>query len=172
MFRRDYSQLLRQKKISKNIVTKDKKIKNKVVNEHHRRLLKRISDNLGNGMNIGEAMRLEGYSKSYSKSPSQLLSTVSWRDLVREQLPDELLAQVHRELLTNENWRARDAGLDKAFKLKGRYKESPVVENKFSHLSREQLEEKVAKMITETLDKTGMVAVEKSKIKDYVKEAM
>lgn len=121
------------KKLTKN--------KNTVVNERHRRLLKRISDNLGNGMSFGETMRLEGYSKSYSENPSQLLSTASWQDLTQEQIPDELLVKILKDLLHHKDWRARSDALDKAFKIKGKYKEKIEVKNKYSHITDEKLNE-------------------------------
>ncbi|MCK4473743.1 hypothetical protein KAU40_00550 [Candidatus Parcubacteria bacterium] len=137
------------KKIKKN--KKVPRKKHKVVNERHKRLLKRISDNLGKGVGIGEAMRLEGYSKSYSETPRQLLSTHNWQELIQKQLPDELLTKVHKELLSNDQWRARDAGLDKAYKIKGRYKENIVVEHEYSNLSDEELEGEIAEIISEAI---------------------
>ncbi len=61
--------------------------------ERHKLLLKRISENLGKGMSLGEAMRDVGYSESYSKSPNQIKDTRSWDTLLKEELPDNVLIE-------------------------------------------------------------------------------
>jgi hypothetical protein len=42
----------------------------------------------------------------------------AWQVMVDKLLPDNEPLKVHRGLLKNKEWRAREAGLDKAHKLK------------------------------------------------------
>lgn len=72
-------------------------------------------------MTFGEAMESVGYSKSYSESPNQLRETDAWKDLVSREVKDEKLVKVLNYLLDHKEWRAKDAGLDKALKIKNRY---------------------------------------------------
>lgn len=73
-----------------------------------------------NGGNIGRAMIAAGYSKATAKTPQKLTRSKGWQQLVDKFLPDAKLLKVHSELLENKDWRARDAGLDKAYRLKGK----------------------------------------------------
>ena len=50
-------------------------------------------------MSMGEAMRAEGYSKTYAKSPDKLRKTDSWQALMEKYLPEKELARHHKELL-------------------------------------------------------------------------
>lgn len=69
--------------------------------ERHKLVLKRISENLGKGMSLGEAMRKEGYSESYANNPQQLRETRSWTTLLKEELSDGELMKVHKSLLNS-----------------------------------------------------------------------
>lgn len=82
-----------------------------------------------------------GYSEASAKNPKNLTDSKGWKELMEEYLPDSLLAQKHKELLTvnkkttivhdDESTEVREeldsnaikAGLDMAYKLKGKYKE-------------------------------------------------
>lgn len=88
-------------------------------------------------------MRKVGYSAQTAKDPSKLTKSKGWKELMEEFLPDSLLAEKHKELLTvpikiktktrkmgdaivEETIEAVDAfaiskGLDMAYKLKGAY---------------------------------------------------
>lgn len=81
-----------------------------------------------NGGNIGKAMRAAGYSASTAKTPKKLTQSKGWEELMGDFFPDELLVKVHKSLLNDKNWRARNAALDKAYKLKGRYAPEKVVD--------------------------------------------
>lgn len=70
--------------------------------------------------NVSRAMRLAGYSSASAKDPQRLTRSKGWQKLMDKYLPDNKLLKVHRELLDNPDWRARDAGLDKAYKIKGK----------------------------------------------------
>ena len=87
----------------------------------HKLLLRTLSENLRNGMSFGEAMRLAGYSQSYSEAPQQLKDTDAWKLLVKTEIKDTKLLKVLNYLLDHKDWRANDAGLDKALKIKNRY---------------------------------------------------
>jgi len=116
--------------------------------DRHKLLLRTISDNLGNGMTMGEAMVSVGYSKSYSESPVQLKRTDAWKELTDKELGDESLIKVHKKLLNHKQWRANDAGLDKAYKLKGRYKDESTITHKFGGTTDEELERELAKELS------------------------
>ena len=104
-------------------------------------VIKNLSENVGKP--IGEAMREAGYSESTSKTPKRLTERLGWKELMDRHLPDDLLAQVHSELLHNEDWRAREAGLDKAYRLKARYVVPRFIPepDPLEELSDEELEE-------------------------------
>ncbi len=117
---------------------------------------KRVAKNVlekvreGKKISIGQEMRKVGYARSTSNMPEEkLLKTKGWNELMKKYLPDELLAQVHKGLLEHKDWRARDAGLDKGYKIKRRY--APVEVNlditKIQKL--ETLQKKLSKAISE-----------------------
>ncbi len=113
-----------------------------------------MSENVGNkegGSKLSKAMKEAGYSESYIKS-GHIKNTGSWQELVDAVLPDEVLLRTHRGLLEHKEWRARDAGLEKAYKLKKRYKEEVTLKHKFEDLSDEELEEEMAKVLAEGLE--------------------
>lgn len=110
----------------------------------HQRVLKELAEN---GGNMGDAIRKAGYSESVALTPSKLTNTKSWKAVVEEYLPDELVAQKHRELLDAKkivrlvkngkvveyedvDYQALAKGLDMAHKIRGSYKMEPEVENK------------------------------------------
>ena len=76
--------------------------------------------------NVSKAMKLAGYSESSAKDPQRLTRSKGWQELMEKYLPDKGLLQVHKGLLKNNDWRARDAGLDKAYKIKGKYADSKI----------------------------------------------
>ena len=116
----------------------------------HRLLLQSISDGIRSGKTEGEIMKGLGYSESYSKSPNHLKDTISWQELLNEQIPDDLLTKTLRGLITHTQWRARDAGLDKALKIKKKYGDT-MVRHEFGHLSDSELEEEIAGVISEAI---------------------
>lgn len=75
---------------------------------------------------VSKAMKLAGYSPSSAKDPQRLTRSKGWQQLMEKYLPDDRLLQVHKGLLGNKDWRARDSGLDKAYKIKGRYADSKI----------------------------------------------
>lgn len=113
-------------------------------------MLKKISEGIGNKETLQKLMEDLGYSKSYAKSPIHLKETDSWQALLNEQIPDELLTKVHRGLLINKNWRARDAGLDKGYKLKNKYG-AIVIQHKLGNLSDEDIEGEIAGVLSEAI---------------------
>ena len=134
-----------QQRTKKGVLKKMPRIK-----VEHRLLLQSISDGIRSGKTEGEIMRELGYSESYSKSPNHLKDTNSWQRLLNEQIPDDLLTKTLRGLITHTQWRARDAGLDKALKIKKKYG-ATTVRHEFSHLSDSELEEEIAGVISEAI---------------------
>lgn len=64
---------------------------------------KRVLDNLAeNGGNLGKAILDAGYSKVTSLTPSKVTDTRGWKELLKEELPDSLIAQRHKELLNSQ----------------------------------------------------------------------
>lgn len=76
--------------------------------------------------NVSKAMKLAGYSDASAKDPQRLTRSKGWQELMEKYLPDKRLLKVHKGLLENKDWRARDAGLDKAYKVKGKYVDTKV----------------------------------------------
>jgi len=129
--------------------------------ERHKLLLKRISGNLGKGMSLAQAMKLEGYSDSYANNPQQLKETRSWDALLKEELPDHLLAEKHKELLEKKEIFNVDGeliksgqphsdvkgALDMGYKLKSKY--APEEFNmKFKGFNKNQLIDLIMSKIT------------------------
>lgn len=84
-----------------------------------RPILKEISDTLGKSTII-KAGKKQNYKESYLKA-GQIHKTKAWNELLEEELPDKDLMKVHKGLLKHKDWRARDSGLDKGYKIKKRY---------------------------------------------------
>ena len=92
-----------------------------------------------NGGNISKAMKVAGYSPSASKRTDKLTRTKGWEQLMKQELPDGLLAKRHRALLNknetiivHEGKESRveittqphsdvKGALDMAYKLKAKY---------------------------------------------------
>jgi hypothetical protein len=92
-----------------------------------------------NGSTITAAMVKAGYSKTTAKRTNKVTRTKGWQELMQDYLPDELLGEKHRELLTvpiKVKTRKRgelidsiemvdsfaiSKGLEMAYKLKGKY---------------------------------------------------
>ena len=90
---------------------------------------------------VSAAMRDAGYSNRSAEKPQRLTRSKGWQDLMDEHLPDKTLLGVHKGLLRDPDWRARDSGLDMAYKLKGSYKATKVsVEDSLEHLSDDELD--------------------------------
>lgn len=68
--------------------------------ERHKNVLKKISENIGSGMNVQQAVIDAGYSESYAKS-GHIKETKSWEILIEERLSDDTLTRVHTELLNS-----------------------------------------------------------------------
>jgi hypothetical protein len=99
------------------------------------------------GRSVSDAMRKAGYSPKSAKNPKQLTETKAWPMLMKQLLPDSLVMKVHKQLLkkkevfvigkelvyTEQPHSDAKAGIDMAYKLKGRY--APVkVKSKVSGL--------------------------------------
>ena len=110
-----------------------------IIRPKHREVLKKLADNVG--LTRQDAMQEVGYTKDYAEA-GHITDTDSWQRLMDEYLPDELLAEKHKELLnkreikrtfqhevgewvdveTNQpDTQAVKAGLDMGYKLKGKY---------------------------------------------------
>lgn len=98
---------------------------------------KKVMENYGN---ISKTMREVGYSAASAKNPKSLTDSKSWKALMKEYFPDEFLAKKHKQLLNKQevviksyegeneivktgeiDREAVRAGLDMAYKLKGKY---------------------------------------------------
>jgi len=91
--------------------------------ENQKLIAKNVSKNIRKHqkISISKEMRKIGYSKSSCKKPDIVLRSKGWQELMEKYLPDKKLAQVHQYLLNHKDWRAKDAGLDKGYKIKGKY---------------------------------------------------
>ena len=91
---------------------------------------------------VSAAMREAGYSNRSAEKPQELTRSRAWAELMADALPDEKLLSVHKGLLEHKDWRAREAGLDRAYRLKGSYKADKVkFEDPLTDLSEEELDQ-------------------------------
>ena len=51
------------------------------------------------GKSVGAAMREVGYSENYADNPQKLTKSKTWKELMKEFLPDDLIAETHHSLL-------------------------------------------------------------------------
>jgi len=93
-------------------------------------------------------MRKLKYSATYADSSNHLKETKSWQELLEREIPDDLLTKVHKGLLHHKNWQARNQGLDKGYKLKKRYDESITIKGKLAGISDEEIEGRIAGIIS------------------------
>lgn len=117
-----------------------------VVTPNQRAVARVVAEQVRTGkkVSVSKAMRESGvYSAHTSKIPGKLTKSKGWEALMKEYLPDDLLAEKHNELLTVSKKTRRTlngevveeieeldvnalrSGLDMAYKIKGRYKETP-----------------------------------------------
>lgn len=100
---------------------------------------KALDELVGNGGNITKAMIAAGYSPATANTPQKLTESKGWKELMEENMPDELLTTRHAELLNKRektvlkvgdetvtidlgvDVQAVSKGLDMAYKLKGSY---------------------------------------------------
>lgn len=86
-----------------------------------------FNNSLENRGNIGKAMREAGYTEAYASNPKQLTESKGWQQLLKEKLPDELLADVHYKGLTEpKSWDTKHKYLKTAYELKGKLKETEI----------------------------------------------
>lgn len=76
---------------------------------------------LENGGVVSRAMAEAGYSDSMAKNPQKLTTTPGWKELMDTHLPEDHLAERHRELLDSPKGETANKALDMAYKLKGSY---------------------------------------------------
>ncbi len=63
----------------------------------HRKVLTKLAEN---GGKLAEAIRETGlYSESVARNPDKITNSKTWQELVEEEMPDSLLADVHKSLL-------------------------------------------------------------------------
>ena len=110
-----------------------------IIRPKHREVLKKMVENVG--LSRTEAMKQVGYSEHYAEN-GNVAKTDSWEELMKNYIPDELLAKRHKELLNKRevfrvfnhttgeyekeladtpDTNAVKAGLDMGYKLKGKY---------------------------------------------------
>lgn len=114
--------------------------------KNQERVFKRVLDKVEKGGKIAISPEMKGiYGKAYQKNPQRLTKSKGWEALMEEHLPDKLLAEKHKALLnkqevvTKNNMTTGEVdtiptgeidvqgvvkGLDMAYKLKGRYKDT------------------------------------------------
>ncbi len=92
---------------------------------------------------VSAAMREAGYSDRSAEKPQELTKSKGWQELMQEALPDEKLLEVHRGLLEHPDWHAREAGLDKAYKLKSKYaaEKVKIQRDRIDDMSDEELDQ-------------------------------
>jgi hypothetical protein len=117
-------------------------MKAKISKQPNERQKKTLANLLANGgKSMKQAMIKAGYSEAYSKNSGKLTNSQTWQDLTAEVLSDSELIKVHKELLSNKDWRARDAGLEKAYKIRGKYapEQMEITKREYQDLSNAEL---------------------------------
>lgn len=130
-----------------------------------KKAFKKIMENNGN---VSRGMMEVGYSPQSAKNPKNLINSKGWQELMDEYLPDSLIAKKHLELLNKQevitknnvstgevdvkytgqiDVNAVKAGLDMAYKLKGKYA-AEKIDVKQSDYDEEQIEA-IAKRIAD-----------------------
>lgn len=112
-------------------------------------------------------MREAGYSAATAVDPGKVTRSKTWKELMKQYLPDDLIARVHGEQLqaTDVIFRgnkrievpdnsARAKAIDMAHKLTGRYAaEKFEFEDPYDRMSNVELAEKIAKLKAHLLKK-------------------
>ena len=75
------------------------------------------------GESVGKAMREAGFAKASSLNPHRLTNSDGWKELMKEHLPDTLLAKTHGKLLQSKQERFQLDALNLAYKVKVKYAE-------------------------------------------------
>jgi hypothetical protein len=84
----------------------------------------KIVENHGN---VSKTMLEVGYTENSAKNPKNLTESDGWKELMKIQLPDELIAIKHKALLNKVDKdgeidvQAVTKGVDMAYKIKGYY---------------------------------------------------
>jgi hypothetical protein len=60
---------------------------------------RKVLENTGKGMSMGKAMLEAGFSPGYAKNPQDLKKTKTWKQLMKEFLPDSEVAATHARLM-------------------------------------------------------------------------
>ena len=89
-------------------------------------------------------MREVGYSPATAKNPSNLTNSIGWIELMSKYISEEKLLKTDQALLKHRNWRARDAALEKGYKLLGKYKATKLVfEDPIESMTLEELDKQI-----------------------------
>jgi len=80
----------------------------------------KILEGVSKGKSLTQAQIDAGIGPSYART-GRIKTTKTWKALMEKHFPDSKLAKKVDELIEHEEWRATDAGLNHAFKLKGKY---------------------------------------------------
>ena len=90
--------------------------------ENQKKAVKKTIENLrtGDKIDMGDILRESGYSEAVATRPKVVTESKGWQHLMDEYLPDDLLIKKNLELLNHKEWQAVNAGLDKAYKVKGK----------------------------------------------------
>ncbi len=92
-------------------------------------------------------MKESGYKAGSYKNPQQLTQSRGWQELMKDYLSEENLLKTHQALLKSKNWRARDAALDKAYKLLGKYKADKIAfEDAYSQMTDTELNAEIKRL--------------------------
>lgn len=95
-------------KVKEPAPKKVKEKKESAVQIRHKIVSKKIAEN---GGKISKAMRETGYSPSYANNPQKLTATKSFKKLLDEYLPEDMLLKVHAEQIGS--WRVNQMTFSK-----------------------------------------------------------
>ena len=116
-----------------------------MVTLNQKRVFEKVREKVVKGGKISVSKEMRGiYADSTAKRPNKLTKSKGWEKLMNKYIPDELLAEKHKELLTvpkiikttkrgeyvdseeSLDTNAIKAGLDMGYKLKGKYQAEKV----------------------------------------------
>jgi len=89
---------------------------------------KKIAENLKSDKPIykGKVLEKVGYSAGIAKSPSRVLESKGFKEILDKLLPNDRLAKKHKQLLEDEKSEIQIKALDMAYKVKGHYAEEKL----------------------------------------------
>lgn len=118
---------------------------------------RKVAREVAKGKSVSQAMKSAGYSDAMAKNPQKLTSSKGWKELMKEYLPEEELAKLHREQLRATTYTkngkqvpdntARLKALELGYRVHGVYKPTQLEVRTFTDWTIQELEQYAEKGI-------------------------